>query len=477
MGTGEKDIMAIRRAVVQLRAYTPEMDWEQPYNANTPTRAGTGTGFVVDGLPQRKGKLAAVTAYHVVDRAVTIRATLYAEASDADAGRPYEARVIAYSIALDVAVIEIDVARPSWLTPLPTGKSDELMLMQEVRVVGFPMRDAYQITTGFVSGRTPNRLQIDASVNPGASGGPLVSNAGRVVGVVVSGLDPSAAQNVNFCTPYEDVILKLFPELSRASSGAKPRSVPLLSFNFSLAPAAPDVMRELTGGKCTGGAAVTRVNAASDAHARGLREGDFVCSVDGLRVSFTATVQVAWWSVDALAYTAVLSRKRIGQKMPLEFYSRADAQVRTVELEIERDMDLFQQLDLDATPAPYSRLGGLTVQPLNVGLFESSEALQKRYAYVLLRPQLQQTSLLVITYLDPASPFTLFDQARVHDVIVAVNDEPIPGGDLAAYEAAFRKARESGTVMLHTYTGGLGAATDAALDAFDRAQTEEAPRR
>ena len=86
---------------------------------------------------------------------------------------------------------------------------------EDITVVGYPLGDllgtTIKATAGTVSSLTginndSAMLQIDASVQPGNSGGPLVDSAGNVIGVVTSKLDDiemlkqtgSLPQNVNF---------------------------------------------------------------------------------------------------------------------------------------------------------------------------------------------------------------------------------------------------------------------------------------
>ena len=89
------------------------------------------------------------------------------------------------------------------------ANSDGVQVGQEVRAIGYPLSDvlgsSLKATRGTISGIDAvdggKRFQIDASVNGGNSGGPLVTEGGQVVGVVNAKLTGSAISNVGFAVP------------------------------------------------------------------------------------------------------------------------------------------------------------------------------------------------------------------------------------------------------------------------------------
>lgn len=145
---------------------------------------GIGTGFFVDEL----GTL--LTAYHVVraqqlglDCPVTYRATGLDETV-------YELELLAFDAVLDVALMRAEVSEPvPWLplaSRLPVTGS-------EVVAIGNSRRDFLQDRAGSVLRRNVTASQVSfasgtiettAALAPGDSGGPLLSSAGEVVGVV-----------------------------------------------------------------------------------------------------------------------------------------------------------------------------------------------------------------------------------------------------------------------------------------------------
>ncbi|HEY8936422.1 MAG TPA: trypsin-like peptidase domain-containing protein [Cyclobacteriaceae bacterium] len=140
--------------------------------------AGSGSGFIFssDGL--------IFTNCHVVDGAEKIMVSLLNESE-------IEATLIGKDPDTDLAILKIytegySVAR--------LGNTDELQIGQFVIAIGNPLGYQHTVTTGVISalGRTlqtqsgklvDNVIQSDAALNPGNSGGPMITTDGDVIGV------------------------------------------------------------------------------------------------------------------------------------------------------------------------------------------------------------------------------------------------------------------------------------------------------
>jgi S1-C subfamily serine protease len=160
--------------------------------------AQSGTGFYV-------GQHTVVTNHHVVDDCFEIRASK----GGAEVGK---ARVIAVSSGDDLAALHSDSPSDASLK-LRVGAP--LKPAESVLVFGYPLAGALSssgnTTLGNVTALTGLKddsrfIQISASVQPGNSGGPVLDEAGRLVGVVEGKLDAlkvlrvtgDIPQNVNF---------------------------------------------------------------------------------------------------------------------------------------------------------------------------------------------------------------------------------------------------------------------------------------
>ena len=113
---------------------------------------------------------------------------------------PLETIVLARDVVNDLALLKANV-RPKIIFPI---SDDNPYLTQDVTAAGYPMISTLgaevKVTKGIVSALSApddfSRIQVDAAVQPGNSGGPIFDEFGNVLGVVVSGF--SDMQNVNF---------------------------------------------------------------------------------------------------------------------------------------------------------------------------------------------------------------------------------------------------------------------------------------
>ena len=160
------------------------------------TDQNLGTGIIVDP----RGFI--ITNEHVVSNSASIKITL------AD-GSTVEGEVWGLDPSLDLAVIKVNVKHD--LNYLEMGRSDDLMIGEPVVVIGNPLGLGHSCTSGIVSSlhrsvRAGSRVyqdlvQIDAAVNPGNSGGPLLNIKGQLIGIT-SALNADA-EGIGFAIPID----------------------------------------------------------------------------------------------------------------------------------------------------------------------------------------------------------------------------------------------------------------------------------
>ncbi len=169
-------------------------------------QSGHGTGFAIDSS-------LIVTAQHVIEGARHVVIRLPGE------GGFLPARVLYRSKEEDIAILHVD----STLTPIRMAPAEEaLRIRQTVFAVGYPLdasRTQAQSAKGIIAGHLEdNSLQLDISLNPGNSGGPLVDEKDQVVGMVIARGDvEQGVQGIGIAVPntkLREAIVKARQELS-----------------------------------------------------------------------------------------------------------------------------------------------------------------------------------------------------------------------------------------------------------------------
>lgn len=233
-----------------------------PFEPEPAEPEAQGTGFVID----EEGHI--VTNEHVVGdaRSVTV---VFAD------GEQATARVVGADPSSDIALLEVDPSEAE-LEPLELGSSADLSVGQDVYALSNPYGLDRTLTAGIVSAldrtiRAPNGytisgvIQTDAALNSGSSGGPLLDDQGRVVGVAAQIATRTGGNvGIGYAIPI-DLVKEVVEELQ--SDG----QVEHAYLGVVIRPAGPG----------TEGAVVTEVRAGSPADAAGLQPGDVVTAVDG----------------------------------------------------------------------------------------------------------------------------------------------------------------------------------------------------
>ena len=136
-----------------------------------------------------------ITNNHVIDCCNSVKLNY--------AGSEYTANTIASDKTNDLALLKTNI-KPKSIFPI---NGEDATLLEEIFVAGFPLGKkvsaAIKVTSGRVSalaGYNDNysNFQIDAALNHGNSGGPIVNKKGNVVGVAVATIDKSKAESFNF---------------------------------------------------------------------------------------------------------------------------------------------------------------------------------------------------------------------------------------------------------------------------------------
>lgn len=189
----------IRSSVVRVNG------WGADDQADDDNDKSVGSGVVIVD----KGTI--LTNLHVVLGAKRVQ-VVFAD------GLKSDATIVGIQPEHDLAVLQAATI-PDDLVAATMRSTADLALGDQVVAVGFPFGIGPSVTAGVVSGlrrefRSPegkrlltNLIQFDAAVNPGSSGGPLVTAGGEVVGIVTAILNPTDQRffvGIGFAVPIEN---------------------------------------------------------------------------------------------------------------------------------------------------------------------------------------------------------------------------------------------------------------------------------
>jgi S1-C subfamily serine protease len=234
-----------------------------------------GTGFYIDPAGY------VITNYHVIQSEVDPAYKGYSRLTIRPSDSPEDripAKVVGWDRLLDLALLKVE-AKPDFVFSIDTAER-RLQSGDRIFVIGSPVGLENTVTSGIVSamGRrllpTGDALQIDAALNPGNSGGPLLDEKGRVVGIVFAGV-PSF-EGLNFAIPSSWLAM-ILPDLFRG--GQVTRSW----LGLGLAPSG------ISGGRPP--ASAMEILYRFPGLSLGLETGERVLSVDDMAVAGIAEAQ------------------------------------------------------------------------------------------------------------------------------------------------------------------------------------------
>jgi Do/DeqQ family serine protease len=248
-----------------------------PNMRSQPQRA-SGSGVVVsdDGY--------IVTNNHVIDEASEIKVTLSNK-------KTYTAKLIGADPSSDLAMLKIE---EKGLPFILYGNSDMIKIGQWVLAVGYPLNLETTVTAGIISAKsrslglnarrsnTPieSFIQTDAAVNQGNSGGALVNTNGELVGIVSAIASPTGAYaGYSYAIPV-NIVKKIINDLLQY--GTVQRAYLGVSY---LPDNVPSAEKDKIGFKEGIGVFVREVSKDGAAANSGLKEGDYITKINGVRVT------------------------------------------------------------------------------------------------------------------------------------------------------------------------------------------------
>ena len=300
------------------------------------TYEASGSGFIItsDGY--------ILTNYHVISGSRTVTVATYDQET-------YDATVIGYDAANDIAVIKIEADN---LKPVTFGDSDTLRVGEEVFAIGNPLGElTFSLTHGIVSalsrnvrieaGTSMNLIQTDCAINSGNSGGALFNARGEVIGITnakysSSGMSEAEIDNIGFAIPINSV-KRIVTSIIENGYILKPY------IGVTVSPLSEETA-SVTGIKA--GAVVQDVTADAPADKAGIKLHDVIVKVDDTAIN------------DSNDLVQVISRANPGDVMTFSIYRQGQEIQLDVEIGSKTEPALKDEGVTEDTPAPQQPQNG-----------------------------------------------------------------------------------------------------------------------
>ena len=301
-------------SVVGITAVTTQVSQNMFFGLQEEEVGGVGTGIIVD----KSGYI--LTNSHVImdDDKSDLTVLL-------SSGEDVKGTVEWFDPTLDLAIVKVSA---KGLTAADLGNSDDINIGQYVAAIGNPLGLEFRgsVTSGVVSGldrsitaASDNKevtmedlIQVDAAINSGNSGGPLLNSKGQVIGIntakAESGEGMGFAIPINTAKPIVKEIIKT-GEFHRVYMGVSVRNASEIKSEY------PDV--DL--GTDTG-AYIVQITKGSPAEKAGLQEKDVIVDVEGKKIENRSDL------------ISLLLNYRAGDKLKVKYYRSGKAATTEVTL-------------------------------------------------------------------------------------------------------------------------------------------------
>ena len=363
-----------------FRQFRYQLPQSQQYNSEPVVGSGSGVILTPDGY--------IVTNNHMVKNADEINVTLYD-------GRSYTAKRIGSDPQTDLALLKIDEKNLSFIM---YGDSDKIEVGEWVVAVGNPFNLASTVTAGIVSAKARNInilsdqgaiesfIQTDAAVNPGNSGGALVTLDGKLIGINTAIATPTGVYaGYAFAIPV-DIVKKVANDLMNFGSVRRGiLGISIRDMNSTLA-------KEININRANG-VYVDSVTVKGAAKEAGVKAKDVIISIDNIETRTASKLQ------------EIIMRKHPGEKVKITLIRNGNE---------KKELTATLKKQEESTKIINTELKGL-LKDLGVELVEINKEDQKKYN---VRNGLKITKLY-------DGKLKIFTNIREGFVITSVNNKSV----------------------------------------------------
>jgi S1-C subfamily serine protease len=344
-------------AVVRIQTTRQRPSWTVPWQMRS-VEASSGSGSIIHG--SFPGKVRVLSAAHVVADSTYITVQRNTDFFDSE---KFPVKVVSMFHDTDLALLEIDDVGGDFkaIDPLAVAPADKLpTLRSKVNVVGYPVGgDRVSVTEGVVSrvdiaryshsGRFAASFTVDAAINAGNSGGPIIDpEDGCIVGVAFQKLVGSGIENQGHGVP--PFLIHRFLK----SVGSERTDLSLPSLGIAIQPLESTSLREYLGASSG-----VLVNWSLNPE---LRPQDVIVAINGHKIDNNG---LCFFLGRRMHFSALMHELFVGETVTLEVLRDRNMLQVNPTLVPSSSVDLVPGLQYGKRPN-YIVFGGLVFQPLSL---------------------------------------------------------------------------------------------------------------
>lgn len=287
----------IHKKVVKIISQNLIIDIQQPFKLSK-SSSGICTGFFI------ANNLILTCAHCVLDSNDIYMEVPYL------GKKKYKLELLGVCPHFDIALLKSNEYKSKYFFKL--GDSNKIKAGNEVYAVGFPLGQSnLKITKGIISGLQFDSIQIDAALNPGNSGGPLI-HKNIIIGINKSGYNKS--NNVGYSSPIEnykiikkDLLNKENILIRRPENGFTTNNTNKSMLEFK---------------KCKkSGINICNIFENSPISSTNIKQNDILCKINNIDIDNYGLIKSKVTNNDKVPYTGIFDTIKLNNNIKIEYYS------------------------------------------------------------------------------------------------------------------------------------------------------------
>jgi len=430
--------IATRNTVVQVYVQTAVFNWLEPYS--TPAQVeNIGSAFFINA----EGDM--LTNWHVVDQAESLFIFIPALGQTI-----IEAYIKGVCPENDTALLMLTEESKTVIRKhlgtipfLELGDSDLMVSTDQVIALGYPLGQRYlKSSIGIISGREYIDdlpvVQITAPINMGNSGGPLLNDMGKVIGI--NSMIIPAAQNIGYIIPSNEIKV-ILESLYKKPLLRKPFLGLLCNYST-------EELATYLGNPVPAGVYITYVLPGSLADRVGIREGDMLYAINGAELNSFGDITVSW-SSEKIPFIGLFTRFSLGETVTFTLYRASEKKELTLTIE-DYPVYPLHQVYPEYETVDYEIIGGLVFMELRQNHLNALSPLVTSLCDYRSYKALTSKTVL-IAHIIPGSVIDKINCFSVGDTLATLNEEPV--STLKELRTALEKSRHTKLLSIKSTEG------------------------